>query len=351
MVLLLVALLVAAYVISAFQSGAWWDIPATELLELGASYAPAVADGESWRLVTAIFLHGGLLHLLFNGVALIEIGRLVARQLGPAVTLGSFLLAGAAGFFASLLWHPEGISVGASGGVFGLLGIWASLVWRLPSNFDDNAAATPSRRRRSIAVFVVLLAVGSGFLIPDVDHAAHLAGLLTGLLAGIALRPGKRHWLEFFASSALLGGLLLAAPASLPESLRIEQQEIRAYTDLYRQFAEEDRAISERLRNLGEASRRHEVSDAAGLDQLDGEILPRLETQTRRFREQDWQTARLARDAAHWDRYASLRLRAVQALRRAVASDQPSVAQVELERFERLMQEAAQLALAGRPLE
>jgi len=345
----LLVVLLAAYAVSAVLSGVWWDIPATELLMLGASYGPAVADGESWRLVSAIFLHGGLPHLLFNGFALLEIGRPIERQIGWPAALGVFILAGACGFFASLLWHPEGVSVGASGGIFGLLGVWAALAWRHRPAVLEGGAVVRTPSRRGVVVIAVVLAIGSGFLIANVDHAAHLGGLLAGLLSGVAAWHLKRHSSIFFASFALLGGLLLVTPGTLPESLRVERREIREYTERYRLFAEEDRAISLRLQRIGEASRRQEISDQQGLQLIDREILPRLSAQLKQLREQQWQTTRIASDAAQWTQYATLRLQAVQALREAVATDDPQVAKTELARFERLMKEAAQLARPDHP--
>ena len=202
--IVLAGLLIASYLASAAysglsgasgMSGVWWELPATALLQLGASFGPAVAGGESWRLLSAIFLHGGVLHLAFNTFALVEIGRPLEKQIGRLATLSIFLLTGACGFFASLLWHPNGISVGASGGIFGLLGAWTLLNVARPSPHGENLA------RRTPQLFLALfLALGVGFLVPNVDHAAHLGGVGTGLVLGLALRTEKWRWPIFFAS-------------------------------------------------------------------------------------------------------------------------------------------------------
>ncbi|HET6719843.1 MAG TPA: rhomboid family intramembrane serine protease, partial [Rhodocyclaceae bacterium] len=307
----LTLILVASFVASALASGAWWDIPATELLAQGASFGPAVAGGESWRLVSALFLHGGVLHLLFNDVALIEIGRAVEQRIGSARTLALFLLAGAWGFLASLLWHPEAISIGASGGIFGLLGVWAMLVSR-----EIGQAAAANRRRRQLSVFLaVLLALGLGLLIPNVDHAAHHGGLAVGLLGGGLIAAGQRRWPVFFAWALVLAGGLWVATTQLPASWQIEYVETHDYALRYRQFAEEDRQISAALVAIGEASRQNRLSDVEGLAQLDRELLPRLARLAAGWRERSWQTPRLARDAGRWTTYTQLRLDAVTALR------------------------------------
>ncbi|HET6720485.1 MAG TPA: rhomboid family intramembrane serine protease, partial [Rhodocyclaceae bacterium] len=275
----------------------------------------------------------------FNGVALLEIGRAVEQRIGTARTLSLFLLAGAWGFLASLLWHPEAISIGASGGIFGLLGVWAMLVVR-----EIGRSAAANKRRRQLSVFLaVLLALALGLLIPGVDHAAHLGGLAVGLLGG-ALVAGQRRWPVFLASVLVLAGGLGVATTQLPQSWRIEYAETHDYALRYRHFAEEDRQISAALVAIGEASRQNRLSDVEGLAQLDRELLPRLARLAAGWRERNWQTPRIARDASRWTTYTQLRLDAVTALRDAIATEQPATAQDLLNRFERLMTQAAQLA-------
>lgn len=339
--ILLAVLLIVAYVASALSAGAWWDLPATELLGQGASFAPAIAGGESWRLLSALFLHGGLLHLLFNLAALIEIGRRLERRIGRLRPPLIFLLAGSWGFLLSLLWQPEAISVGASGGIFGLLGSWAV------EEIRAIRGEPPSRQRhrQQLAVlFGLLLALGLGLLLPNVDNAAHLGGLVVGLLLGAAAQDGGHRRLIFpLGALALAGGLWLAT-TQLPASWKIEFDETHEYAERYRRFAEEDRKVSEALQAIGEASRRNVLTDAEGLAELDRELLPRLAELAAERRQRHWQTARLAQDAERWASYAALRLAAVTALRNAIASDDPAHAAAELQRFELLMTQAALLA-------
>ena len=347
MIRLLVAVLLVAYVATAAWSGAWWDIPATELLTLGASFGPAVAGGESWRLGSAIFLHGGLPHLLFNSLALWEVGRPLERKIGWPDTLAIFLLAGASGFFVSLFWHHETISVGASGGIFGLLGTWAVQAWQALSKNEgapDTAHAASGKRGRMTIAVVLLLALGSGFLIPNVDHAAHLGGLAVGLLLGALTIGPKWRSLVFFASCTVLAASLFAATRFLPAEWSVEYQETRDYAAFYRAFADEERAISAALQAIIEASRANQLSEDEGLARLNEDILPRLGRAAEKMRATRWQTRRLAEDNARWTRYTQLRLDAVSALRNAIAIENGTVARNELLRFELLMTEAARLA-------
>ena len=150
----------------------------------GANFGPLVADGDIWRLVTSIFLHANLLHLVLNGWALYVLGRNLEAFYGAWRFLALFLLSGVAGAICSaMLSHA--ISVGASGGVFGLLG--ASVVfafrWR---------ALLPGRVTRVMGTALlpwVALNLVLGVVIPRIDIAAHLGGLAGGALLALVLVP------------------------------------------------------------------------------------------------------------------------------------------------------------------
>src|SRR5499425_2958094 len=92
------------------------------LIQWGANYGPKTTNGEWWRMFTAMFLHIGLLHLLFNMVALWNVGGFMERVLGPAGFLVLYLLSGLLGSVASVAWNPFVVSAGASGAIFGLYG-------------------------------------------------------------------------------------------------------------------------------------------------------------------------------------------------------------------------------------
>lgn len=101
------------------------------LLALGGSHGPSVASGEWWRVLTAMFLHGGPLHLLFNLACLYAVGSRLERLLGSVVFLAVYLATGAIGTLVSLLVHPDVVSVGASGAIFGLIGVSLALAFLL----------------------------------------------------------------------------------------------------------------------------------------------------------------------------------------------------------------------------
>jgi rhomboid protease GluP len=200
-----------------------------QLMEWGANSAEAtLVDGEYWRLVASMFLHGGILHVGMNMFVLGQIGPLVERLLGNLPFLIVYMLAGIFGSLASA-WFNGGTSVGASGAVFGVFG--ALLAYLLMQWRTMPRAALLSLR--SSAISFVLLNVMIGFMLPFVDMAAHLGGLAGGFLFALPLaRPvgeaGRRGRTLRSAIVAALGagaiwGALQMAPHEDDPMLEIER--------------------------------------------------------------------------------------------------------------------------------
>lgn len=161
------------------------DPDARALLPWGASFGPLTTGGEWWRLLTATFLHGSLMHIFFNMLLLWQGGQLVERMFGHAGFAVIYVLSGLGGSVASVYWHPTVIGVGASGavfGVYGALGAFALINRKtLPSNVVSGLI-------NSALTFVIGNTV-YGFLLPRVDVAAHTGGLVSGFAAALMLWP------------------------------------------------------------------------------------------------------------------------------------------------------------------
>lgn len=170
------------------------------LVAFGAKTNELLRQGEWFRLVTPIFLHGGLLHLASNSWALWTVGPLVEKLYGPARFSLLYLCAGVGGVLGSYVGsasRPPFIpSVGASGAIFGLFGTLLVFGYKyrqeIPGHFQ--------RSIRSGILPVIILNLFLGFSIPFIDNAAHIGGLVTGaLLAAIipyrapqkAVEPGR----------------------------------------------------------------------------------------------------------------------------------------------------------------
>jgi len=175
----LVALNVLVFGILAVQ-GIALDPPTQALIDRGANYAPLTLGGQPWRLVTALFLHGGFLHILFNMWCLWDLGGLCESLYGHVTFALVYLISGIGSSLASAWWHPAIPSVGASGAVFGIAGA-------LIASFYLGEFTMPrfaiSGHLRSLLIFIAYNAVLGQFF-GRTDNAAHIGGLVTGLVFG-----------------------------------------------------------------------------------------------------------------------------------------------------------------------
>ena len=156
---------------------------AMELVQWGSNAGPYTLHGQWWRLVTSMFLHGGWPHILFNMVALLQIGGIVERMFGSLRFAALYMLAGVCGSLASVLWNPHVNSVGASGAIFGIIGGLLAFVLKP----DSGVPLTIVRQLKSSALGFIVFNIAAGFIYPHTDNAAHLGGLLGGLVAGYVL--------------------------------------------------------------------------------------------------------------------------------------------------------------------
>ena len=155
-----------------------------------------VADGEAYRLLTAAFLHGSILHLALNMYALFLFGPPLEAALGRTRFTALYLISALGGSAASYAFsHPGQPSLGASGAVFGLLGAFLVLNRRL------------GRDTSGVLIFLGIN-LAFGFFAANIDWRAHLGGLLAGVLCAVALvyAPEKHRTLVQVAG---LGGVLI----------------------------------------------------------------------------------------------------------------------------------------------
>lgn len=154
------------------------------LLALGAKWGPAIEAGQYWRFLTPMVLHGGIIHLAFNSYALYALGPETERVFGTWRFLAIYLIAGFAGTLASYIRSP-GLSIGASGAIFGLIGALAAFFYRAKALIGAEASRQQVTQLVSMAAINIVL----GFTIPTIDNAAHIGGMLAGAATGFALAP------------------------------------------------------------------------------------------------------------------------------------------------------------------
>jgi membrane associated rhomboid family serine protease len=161
-------------------------------------YAPALTAVEPWRMITSIFLHGGVLHLALNMFSLFFVGRALEPLLGWARFLTLYLVSGFAGSVAVLLIAaPDGGVLGASGAIFGLLGAFLIIGRRLGANI------TPM-------IILVGINLVFGFVVSGVSWQAHVGGLGGGALLALVILRTRRE-----SQRALQTGLVIALVVAL----------------------------------------------------------------------------------------------------------------------------------------
>ncbi|KAL1190098.1 RHOMBOID-like protein 2 [Cardamine amara subsp. amara] len=160
--------------------------PSSSTLEkMGAlEWRKVVHEHQGWRLLTCMWLHAGIIHLLTNMLSLIFIGIRLEQQFGFIRVGLIYLISGLGGSILSSLFLQESISVGASGALFGLLGAMLSELLTNWTIYANKAAALIT------LVFIIAINLGLGML-PRVDNFAHIGGFLTGFCLGfvVLVRP------------------------------------------------------------------------------------------------------------------------------------------------------------------
>ncbi len=207
LVKILIGINITLYVVTVLLGG-----PTLEnLILLGAKFNLRIADGEYYRLLTSMFLHANIYHLLFNNLALYVLGQDIERIYGKGRFLIIYMSAGLFGSLGSYLFNPS-IAIGASGAIFGLLG----------ANLYLYHLNKDAYRRIYGNQMIVLLGinVAFGFMMPQIDNYAHLAGLFGGYACAwatgiqferrnVKIRPFLRVVLPLFFAAALFFGTQL----------------------------------------------------------------------------------------------------------------------------------------------
>lgn len=158
------------------------NMPISVALRLGADFGPLTLGGQWWRMFTAMFLHFGIIHLALNMWCLWSLGSLTERLMGRASFLLLYILTGLGGSLLSLAVHPEVVSAGASGAVFGVAG---GLITYLHFKKTPLNSQIVKSQLKSLLIFLGINLAYS--LRPGVDLMGHAGGLITGLILGALL--------------------------------------------------------------------------------------------------------------------------------------------------------------------
>ncbi|MGG0658151.1 rhomboid family intramembrane serine protease [Rummeliibacillus pycnus] len=160
------------------------------ILNMGASVNYFIADGEYWRLITSMFIHGDFFHLLFNMFSLYVFGPELERIAGKLRFFTIYMVSGFMGDVVSFLIQPPNYaSIGASGAIFGIFGAFAALVYYTRKTMPQL---------KQIIMPIIVVSIIMTFLQPNVNGTAHIVGLITGLIIGLFDFHPKRvlRWIK-----------------------------------------------------------------------------------------------------------------------------------------------------------
>ena len=164
---------------------------AETLILMGAKDSNLIVNkNEAWRLVTSVVLHAGLVHYFLNMLALWFVGSAVEMTHGFAASIIFFIIPAIGGTILSAIFLPEYITVGASGGIFGLIGACLSDIvvnWKLLFSDFVNKNGKKSTHATIVALLVLDIFLNTIIgLTPFVDNFTHLGGMVLGFLCGIS---------------------------------------------------------------------------------------------------------------------------------------------------------------------
>ncbi len=180
------------------------------LLEAGFVAAPEVAAGEWWRILTSAFLHYGIAHIGFNMYALWLFGPVMEELYGRVEYLAIYLLCAVGGSVLTILAAPDSAAVGASGAIFGLLGLALAVSWRRHLVLSRRTRAVLQQAGGLIMINLVLT-----FTLPQISWTGHIGGLLVGVALGLLLAPSGAATLSQLWQRPDGQSMTAATPASL----------------------------------------------------------------------------------------------------------------------------------------
>ncbi|MBL0342636.1 MAG: rhomboid family intramembrane serine protease [Bacteroidetes bacterium] len=197
------SILAAVFAIMVVQGVSFTDPSIIELLNWGANFAPFIEKGEWWRLFSASAIHFGVFHLAVNIFSLFVLGREFERRYGSklfvVLYISGILISGIGSFY----WNLFTVSTGASGAIMAIAGAQlAGLIF--VSDYDQQ-----SRIKAFTQLFLaILINIGLGLYLPFIDNAAHISGILWGVIFGLIVFPGNINS-KLIHAARLLSILLL----------------------------------------------------------------------------------------------------------------------------------------------
>lgn len=219
------------------------------LVGWGASFGPRTANGEWWRLLTSMFVHTSLLHLLATTIGLVQVGIITERVVGPLAFGTVYVVAGVLASLVSLAAFPLDVSAGAAGATFGTYGLLlASSFWCVLRGATIAVPVTVAKSLIPAAAVLVLHSMASNAL----GFGAEITGFLTGIACGLVItrRVGEETPSPRFVAAEVAATLVIAVITAVPlrgivdirpeigRIVAFEYRSSRAYQDEAARFRE-----------------------------------------------------------------------------------------------------------------
>jgi len=181
------------FLVMVFSGLGFMSFKSDDLLVWGANFKPLTTNGEWWRLLTSTFLHGGFIHLFANMYGLLFVGIFLEPRLGRTWYAIIYVTTGIIASIASLYLHDATVSIGASGAIFGLYGVFLALLLTniFPKDFSKTFLS-------STLIFIGYNLI-MGFAGSGIDNAAHIGGMVSGFILGLILSPQLKRDAEELA--------------------------------------------------------------------------------------------------------------------------------------------------------
>ena len=184
----IMAACVAVYIAMSVASGTFVAPTVDNVLHWGGTGPEILLQGEWWRLVTAVFVHIGIIHIASNMYVFWGLGMIAERLLGRWNFLAVYLLTGVAGNVLTLLLKPNIVGAGASGAIFGLAGLLIAVLQFGRLSVPKERLAPLKKEVMRLALYNLLI----GAVVPGINNIAHLGGLIYGLLLGAVFAWSSR---------------------------------------------------------------------------------------------------------------------------------------------------------------
>lgn len=192
---IIIYLNVGIFLAMCFAGLGFMSIGSNDLIAWGGNYGPLTTHGERWRLLSNIFLHGGFMHLFANMYGLLFVGIFLESVLGKMKYAGIYLITGIVASLTSLWWNNNVVSIGASGAIFGLYGVF--LAFFLKGVFTKEMGKAFMFSTLIFVGYNLVVGLVIGIFGNGTDNAAHIGVLVSGFLIGLALYPMLKGTVKF----------------------------------------------------------------------------------------------------------------------------------------------------------